>query len=168
MPRTRSALCVGLLAAALSPIAVAKVSHAGWPKFDGVVTLARNDNDTTIQGTDRSDELAGAHGSDTIDGGPASDVLWGDYKASGQSLTQVDHLTGGSGRDFIYSSHGVNYIDAGTGNDVVHAHYGRGIADCGPGRDLIYLSHKRRRGWKLRHCERITFHSGLGTLTPNG
>lgn len=152
----------------LCPIAVAKVSHAGWPKIDGVTKINSRDRNKATTGTSRSDELLGGHGNDTIDGGRSGDVIWGDYKFGGQPLTQVDHLNGEGGRDFIYASHGINYIHAGPGNDVIHAHYGRGIADCGPGRDLIYLSHVRRHDWKLRGCERITFHPGTSTLTPNG
>ena len=157
-----------MLAAALSPATLAKVSHAGWPKIDGRLKINSSDRNRTIRGTARSDELLGGHGRDTIHGGRDGDVIWGDYKYGGQPLNQVDHLSGGTGRDFIYASHGINYIHAGPGNDVVHAHYGRGIADCGPGRDLIYLSHRRRHAWKVRGCERVTFHSGLSTVTPNG
>ena len=40
-------------------------------------------------------------------------MIWGDYKPSGQPAAQVDRLTGGNSRDFIYASHGTNYIRAG-------------------------------------------------------
>ena len=85
------------------------------------------------------------------------DVLWGDYKPSGQPTGQHDRLYGGPGRDFIYASHGRNVIDAGPGDDYVKAHFGRGVVDCGSGRDVVYVSHRGRRNWKIRNCERISY-----------
>ena len=60
-----------------------------------------------------------------------------------------------SGSAFGDASHGHNRIDAGPGNDVVHAHFGRGSVDCGSGHDVLYVSHRSRRVYRIRHCERI-------------
>ena len=103
-------------------------------------------------------ELLGGHGNDTIHAGRWGDVLWGDYKPSGQPSTQVDRITGGAGRDYIYASHGWNTIRAGGGNDFVKAHFGRGVVDCGGGRDTLYISRRAKRSgrYKFRRCERIS------------
>jgi Ca2+-binding RTX toxin-like protein len=106
-------------------------------------------------------ELLGGHGSDTIHAGPWGDVIWGDYKPSGQPTSQVDHLYGGAGNDFIYASHGYNVIEAGAGNDEIKTHFGRGTVDCGPGSDVLYISRRASRGYKVRGCERIS-HKTLG------
>jgi hypothetical protein len=143
--------------AVLAGIATAKTSHAGWPNIDGVLKMHKQDESKHMQGTGRNDELLGGHGSDTISGGDGHDVIWGDYKPSGQNETQVDTLNGDAGNEFIYASHGRNVIRAGGGNDTIHAHFGRGIIDCGAGRDIAFVSHKGRKGYKIRHCERISY-----------
>jgi Ca2+-binding RTX toxin-like protein len=106
-------------------------------------------------------ELLGGHGSDTIHAGPWGDVLWGDYKPSGQPVTQSDQLYGGPGPDFIYASHGYNAIDAGAGNDWIKAHFGRGTIDCGPGNDVLYISRRAQKVYTVRNCERIS-HETIG------
>jgi hypothetical protein len=110
-------------------------------------------------GSDGHNELLGGHGSDTIYAGPKGDVLWGDYKPCCQPTTQVDHLYGGPGNDFIYASHGTNYISTGGGVDVVHAHFGRGEIHCQSDTVTIYLSHRSKRRYQLIGCEkaRISF-----------
>lgn len=103
-------------------------------------------------------ELLGGHGNDTIHAGPAGDVIWGDFKPCCQPSTQVDHLYGGSGRDFIYASHGLNYIHTGGGRDVVHAHFGRGgEIHCDSPNVLVYLSHRSRPLYRLFGCQRISY-----------
>ncbi len=154
------ALTLVLALVALSfPVSSASgmASHAGWPRIDGVLWINKLDRERTKHGTHRSDELLGGHGSDTIMGGPRADVIWGDFKPSGQPTTQVDHLYGGAGSDFLYASHGWNRVEGGAGNDIVHAHFGHGIVDCGPGHDLVYVSHRGRPHWKLRGCEVVSY-----------
>jgi hypothetical protein len=160
-PHLRPGVLGGLVAAGLiAPgVAVALTSHAGWP------TVARQDeqinrfdaNETLTAHPGVHNELLGGHGNDTLDGGNLGDILWGDYKASGQPTTQVDHINGGRGKDFIYASHGTNFISTGGGGDVVHAHYGRGQIRCGSPTDLVYLSHKSRPGYRLIGCKRISY-----------
>lgn len=144
-----------------------KASHAGWPAITGVY-LVLDHGGRTATGTERNDELLGGHGSDRMVGGPGRDVLWGDMLPTQNNTWQHDTLIGGSGRDFLYASHGRNLMLAGAGADVVHGHYGRGRIDCGPGTDLLYLSHRSRPHYRIRRCERITYHSGLTPLTPRG
>ena len=146
------------LACLLAPAAApAQTSHEGWPKIDGVLTINKDDGNDTLRGTRKSDELLGGHDSDTIYGRDRADVLWGDYKPSGQPTTQFDRLYGGAGADFIYASHGRNAIVAGAGNDTIHAHFGRGSIDCGSGRDTLFISHRSKPGYRIRHCDRISF-----------
>jgi Ca2+-binding RTX toxin-like protein len=137
--------------------ATAQTSHAGWPHIDGKRTINKDDGNDVLTGTAKSDELLGGHDSDTLLGRGRADVLWGDYKPSGQGTAQFDRLFGGDGADFIYASHGRNAIAAGPGNDTIHAHFGRGSIDCGSGRDTLFISHRSKPGYKIRHCERISF-----------
>jgi Ca2+-binding RTX toxin-like protein len=159
---TRRRLGVATLAAiAVTAVCAAgaagQTSHEGWPTIDGKLKINKDDGNDTISGTARSDELLGGHGSDTIFGRDRADVLWGDYKPSGQGIAQVDQMFGGGGADFIYASHGRNVIVAGAGNDTIHAHFGRGSIDCGSGRDRLFISHRSKRGYRIHHCERISF-----------
>jgi Ca2+-binding RTX toxin-like protein len=190
------AATLALLASAGSSTAVglAKTSHEGWPRINGVLLMNKRDQNRPLDarpghdlfgGADRSyscdglhknrscahssgvvasrghNELLGGHGNDTIFAGPQGDVIWGDYKPSGQPSSQVDRLTGGNSRDFIYASHGTNIIHARGGDDWVKAHFGRGFIDCGGGRDILYVSRRAQKGYKIRHCETIS-HKTLG------
>jgi hypothetical protein len=158
MTRILSALALMLAAAlAVAGVATANTSHAGWPAIDGVLKMHKQDQSSSMRGTHRNDELLGGHGSDIIWGSTGHDVIWGDYKPSGQNTWQLDRLNGGAGDDFIYASHGRNAIRAGGGNDTVHAHFGRGLIDCGSGTDIAFVSHRGRKGYKIRNCERISY-----------
>jgi hemolysin type calcium-binding protein len=153
-PTPIAVLAVCLLGAGA---AHAQTSHEGWPKIDGVLKINKDDGNDTVHGAGKSDELLGGHDSDTLYGHDRADVLWGDYKPSGQGTAQFDHLYGGAGSDFIYASHGRNAIVAGSGKDTIHAHFGRGSIDCGGGRDTLFISHRSKPGYKISHCERISF-----------
>lgn len=159
MRRALAPLTALTLVLATAAVAPAGTSHEGWPKIDGELKMHKQDQDGPIAGTDKSDELLGGHGDDVIDGGAAADVLWGDYKPSGQPTSQWDHLDGGPGNDYIYASHGRNTIVGGPGKDYIKAHYGRGTIDCGTGSDLLYISHRARKGYKIKRCERISYKS---------
>jgi Ca2+-binding RTX toxin-like protein len=151
------AAVITLAVIAVCTTAVAQTSHEGWPAIDGKLKINKDDGNDTLTGTGKSDELLGGHDSDTIYARDRADVLWGDYKPSGQGTAQVDHLYGGAGADFIYASHGRNVIVAGSGKDTIHAHFGRGSIECGGGRDILFLSHRSKPGYRIRHCERISF-----------
>ena len=62
--------------AAASAVAVADVSHVGWP-HTVVVEFAGNGG-AMLVGTDGNNMLLGGPGSDTIVAGPGNDILWGD------------------------------------------------------------------------------------------
>jgi Ca2+-binding RTX toxin-like protein len=158
MRRTLFVTCLtALLCAAAATLAVADTSHEGWPKIDGKLIMHKRDQSGPIRGTSKSDELLGGHGNDDIWGRTSADVLWGDYKPGGQPASQVDHLHGGAGNDFIYASHGKNIIDAGSGNDTIHAHYGHGSIDCGGGTDVLFISHRARKVYSVRGCETLSY-----------
>jgi hypothetical protein len=149
---------VCLTIGAFTGLAIGKASHAGWPSINGTLKMHKSDRHGTIRGTHRSDELLGGHGNDMIFGRRASDVIWGDYKPCCQPTTQVDHLYGGPGKDFIYASHGINFIYTGGGRDHVHAHFGSGgEIHCDSPRVLVYLSHRSRRHYHLYGCRHISY-----------
>jgi Ca2+-binding RTX toxin-like protein len=137
----------------------ANTSHAGWPTINGDLMMHRQDESGEIRPTktDKHNELLGGHGNDTIYAGGAGDVIWGDYKPSGQPASQQDVLNGGSGKDFIYASHGVNQISTGGGADRVHAHFGSGSITCTSSNAKVYLSHKSRKRYTLHGCKRISY-----------
>jgi Ca2+-binding RTX toxin-like protein len=145
------------IAAVSTPAAIANTSHEGWPKINGQLWINKTDRSTTHTGSSKNDELLGGHNDDVIYGGRGKDVLWGDYKPSGQGTAQHDVLDGGPGNDFIYASHGVNEIRGGSGADIIHAHFGRGTIDCGAGHDILFISHRARSGYKVSHCETISY-----------
>jgi Ca2+-binding RTX toxin-like protein len=154
MLRTFGLTTIMLLTGAAA--APASTSHDGWPTRNGELKIAPN-SDTTFAGTARNDELLGGHGSDTLHGRAGDDVLWGDKNPGGQPTSQSDRIEGNAGHDFLYASHGRNVIDGGPGPDVVHAHFGHGTIDCGSGKDILFVSHRSKRGYKIRHCEKISF-----------
>jgi Ca2+-binding RTX toxin-like protein len=155
----RTGALAALIACFTAGTAVANTSHEGWPKINGDLLMHKSDESGMIRATkmSRHNELLGGHGNDVIVGGDLGDVIWGDYKPSGQPATQVDQLSGGGGRDFIYASHGQNAIDTGPGSDVVHAHFGRGSITCHSRRTIVFLSHRSRPHYRLAGCLRISY-----------
>jgi Ca2+-binding RTX toxin-like protein len=166
---TRMVTIAAALAATISFTAVAGATHSGpgggcsncsdhkyWPTVNGVFKKA-GAGAATYNGTERSDELLGHHGSDTLRGGGANDILWGDWDPKGQPESQSDVIYGGDGTDFIYGSHGRSTVYAGAGNDVISIHYGRGLLDCGPGRDIYHVARTRKKGYKIRNCEKVEY-----------
>jgi hypothetical protein len=149
-------LCLSLCAA---PVAAANTSHAGWPPINGALIMHKLDQSGPIYAPFPylHNELLGGNGNDTIYGGNAGDVIWGDYKPSGQPTTQQDVLLGGAGNDFIYASHGHNVIDTGAGSDVVHAHFGYGSITCHSPQTIVFISHRSRKGYTLKGCQRISY-----------
>jgi Ca2+-binding RTX toxin-like protein len=145
------------LVTVLAPSAAADTSHKGWPKFQTKPWINKTDANTEHHGGAKNDEILGGHGDDVLFGEGGRDVLWGDYKPSGQGTAQHDTLDAGPGNDFIYASHGDNDIQGGTGADIIHSHFGRGTIDCGPGHDILFISHKARKGYKVSHCETISY-----------
>ena len=166
-------LLVAIVAAPSALPAAANTSHAGWPRINGMLLMNKLDQSRPLDARPghnrfastgdpvsrhaRHNELLGGHGNDRIHAGPWGDVIWGDYKPSGQPETQVDHLYGGPGKDFIYASHGTNVIRTGGGRDVIHAHFGRGTITCGSGHPIVYISHRSRPHYRLRGCHRISY-----------
>ena len=163
LPGVLLAVIVGLaalLALICACVALGKASHAGWPRINGVLRINHRDQSRPLTGRpNKHNELLGGHGDDTITAGQVGDVIWGDYKPCCQPTTQVDHLYGGPGNDFIYASHGINFIHTGGGRDIVHAHFGSrgGEIHCESPRVLVYLSHRSRPHYKLYGCHDISY-----------
>ena len=156
--RRRTILALAPLAACTAAAATASTSHDGWPTINGDLKMHKRDQSGVLRGKrGRHNELLGGHGNDTIIAGDAGDVMWGDYKPSGQPTTQVDHLYGGPGRDFIYASHGWNTIVTGGGADVVHAHFGRGVIRCSSAAAIVFISHRSRPRYRLQGCRHISY-----------
>jgi Ca2+-binding RTX toxin-like protein len=126
------------------------VSHAGWPDITGVLATA-DGGGRRETGSGLNDELLGGNGSDTLVGGAGDDVLWGDKNPVGNDSRQHDVLWGGSGDDWLYTSHGFNAVHAGPGNDHVWAYYGHGTIDCGSGHDVVRV--RANGAYRLRGCE---------------
>jgi Ca2+-binding RTX toxin-like protein len=149
-------LCIPAIA--LPAAAVAKTSHAGWPKIDGLLKIDHSDAGITYTGlANKHNELLGGHGSDTLNAGKIGDVLWGDFNPSGQPTTQTDRINGGAGKDFIYASHGKNVIKTGGGADQIHAHFGHGSITCASTKATVFLSHRSQKLYRLHGCPKISF-----------
>jgi hypothetical protein len=60
------------------------------PEIDGLLVMHKADESGEIHGDPaRHNELLGGHGDDIVHAGIAGDVLWGDYKPSGQPVTEL-------------------------------------------------------------------------------
>jgi RTX calcium-binding nonapeptide repeat (4 copies) len=132
-----------------------KVSHKGWPAVTGVFFMVqRRGGRHSFTGTALNDEILGYDGHDHLVGGKGKDILWGDWRPVPYNpSSQRDRLSGGPGKDFIYTSHGRNIVRAGKGNDRIYAHWGRGVIDCGPGKDWVGVNNFDFH-YTLRNCER--------------
>jgi len=130
-----------------------KVSHKGWPAVSGIFWIVQDSRGhANGAGTPLNDEILGGHGNDRLRGAGGKDILWGDYHPTGNTPKQRDLMDGGSGADFIYTSHGRNTVRGGAGRDRIYAHWGRGTIDCGPGVDWVGVNNYAMH-YKLRHCE---------------
>ena len=161
LPRAAIAVVVTLAASAVLTIAAAatfaEASHAGWPPI-GNLEMHRYNQSGTLRGRDGvHNELLGGNGNDTIWAGNEGDVIWGDYQPSGQPESQVDHLHGGPGSDWIYASHGTNYIWTGAGDDHLALIYGHGVVHCnGPGLKTLVMRYlPANRHYDLVGCDHI-------------
>ena len=124
----------------------------------GLLKIDHSDAGVTYTGEPtKHNELLGGHGSDTLNAGRVGDVLWGDHNPSGQPTTQVDHINGGAGKDYIYAGHGRNVIDTGGGADQVHAHFGSGTIRCASKKATIFLSHRSAKHYTLRGCWHVSY-----------
>jgi Ca2+-binding RTX toxin-like protein len=135
-------------------LAYGEASHAGWPLIGHHVGHPDNESGVMRGWKGVHNELLGGDGSDTIYAGNEGDVIWGDSHPGGQPTSQRDHLHGGPGVDWIYSSHGYNEIWTGAGNDHIALVYGHGSVFC-DGRGLKTLVMRylpKNRHWHLVGC----------------
>ena len=112
----------------------------------------------SILGSSFADVLAGTVGDNVFDGGPGTDTA--DYSATTlgvavdlsvtgpqdtatagtDTLTAMESVTGGSGRDALAGGPGPNTISAGAGNDSLLASAGGDVLDGGAGSDTVDYS----------------------------
>jgi Ca2+-binding RTX toxin-like protein len=143
-----------------------------WPKISGILWQVLDSADRKKLGGPDNDELLGHHGSDHLAGAGGHDVLWGDWDPKNNTTKQRDYLSGGSGNDWIYPSHGRTRVFGGPGQDYVYAFYGKGTIDCGPGRDVARI--RTNGAFKTRNCETIKHFCAFGSdgkgncLSPTG
>jgi Ca2+-binding RTX toxin-like protein len=134
----------------------ALADHTGWPSDECLKMDKGGPGPSyTFRGMAKvHNYLLGGYGNDTIFAGSKGDVIWGDYQPSGQSERESDHLHGGAGADWIYSSHGHNEIWTGAGNDHVALIYGSGIVFCnGAGLKTLVMRYlPQNRHWHLVGC----------------
>jgi len=118
--------------------------------------LAGDGGDNTISGGDGNDTLTGGVGADKLDGGDGNDTasytnsnsavtVWinrgsdknTDGDAAGDTLTNIENLTGSSFDDTLVGDGGDNIIDGGLGDDFIDGGAGNDILDGGDGDDDI-------------------------------
>jgi Ca2+-binding RTX toxin-like protein len=112
----------------------------------------------SLQGGAGDDSLSGAAGDDALDGAGGTDMA--DYSAAAfgitvdlslttpqdtraagvDTLTALENLTGGAGRDELTGSTAANTIAGGAGNDVLRATAGDDVLDGGAGADRVDYS----------------------------
>lgn len=143
-----------------------KVPHTGWPAVTGILWKVVDNAGHRKVGSPANDELLGHHGSDRLSGAGGHDILWGDWDPKNNNGRQRDRLSGGSGNDWLYPSHGRSIVRGGPGRDYVWAYYGRGTIDCGPGRDTARV--RLHSPWKVRNCERILHFCAHGSDGKGG
>ena len=93
-----------------------------------------------------------------------SGILW---QVLDNTTRQRDHLSGGSGNDWLYPSHGRNTVLGGPGSDYVYAYYGHGLIDCGPGRDTARVRIGTGQ-YRVRNCEVIRHFCAFGDKPGGG
>ena len=81
-----------------------------WPNVNGIFWQATDSRDRQQIGSPDNDELLGHHGDERLSGAGGNDILWGDWDPKNNTTKQRDYLSGGSGNDWLYPSHGRNTI----------------------------------------------------------
>jgi hypothetical protein len=138
-----------------------------WPAITGILwQVVDNAGRQKLAGS-LNDELLGHHGSDRLSGAGGNDILWGDWDPKNNSAKQRDYLSGGSGNDWLYPSHGRNTILGGEGVDYVYAYYGKGTIDCGPGRDTARVRIGTGQ-YRVKNCETIKHFCAFGENGSGG
>jgi hypothetical protein len=138
-----------------------------WPKISGILWQVVDNGGRAKLGGPDNDELLGHHGSDHLSGAGGNDILWGDWDPRNNSTRQRDYISGGSGNDWLYPSHGHNTVRGGPGTDYVYAYYGRGTIDCGPGRDTARVRIGTGQ-YRVRNCETIKHFCAFGENAGGG
>ena len=155
--KTIAAIVACAVTAAAGGVAQANTSHDGWPKIDGVLKMNKDDGNDTMTGTRRATSSSAATTPTRSTATAGRTSCGATTSPPARAPPRSIACSAAAGSDFIYASHGQNIIVAGSGNDTIHAHFGRGSIDCGAGRDTLFISHRSKPGYRLSHCERISF-----------
>ena len=116
--------------------------------------LEGRDGDDTLLGGPGNDLLIGGPGSDTLDGGPGNDTasytnsntrvdvrLSGTYvqhgHAEGDTLIDIEHLTGSDYNDILVGDRQSNTLCGGLGNDLLWGSAGNDLLEGGAGADRL-------------------------------
>ncbi len=126
--------------------------------LDGVTNGADNiyglDGNDFIYGLGGNDMLKGGGGADYLDGGTGVDTAsyvdstagvvvslaagtGSGGTAEGDTLVNIENLTGSSHNDTLTGSNGVNILDGGNGNDTLYGLNGADVLIGGDGNDLL-------------------------------
>jgi serralysin len=95
-----------------------------------MTTIKGNDDNNTLNGTEKDECIFGYGGFDTLRGRSGNDTLKG---GEGE-----DSLYGGSGHDKLYGQTGADLLDGGGGHDTLYAGDGDDGINGADGRDVIY------------------------------
>jgi hypothetical protein len=138
-----------------------------WPAITGILWQIVDNAGRQKLGGPLNDELLGHHGNDRLSGAGGNDILWGDWDPKANTTKQHDYISGGSGNDWLYPSHGRNTIRGGPGVDYVFAYYGKGTIDCGPGADTARVRIGTGQ-YRVKNCETIKHFCAFGENAGGG
>ena len=121
---------------------------------DGNDTLYGDGGNNALNGGAGDDVITGGAGADAIDGGSGNDTA--SYEASnaavrvyldgtagvgghaqGDTLTNIEHVSGSSHGDYLYGSGGNDHLEGNAGDDVILGHGGNDTLSGGSGNDSL-------------------------------
>jgi Ca2+-binding RTX toxin-like protein/subtilisin family serine protease len=138
-------------------ISLTSVGAAGRDRIIGFEAIIGSAYADSLIGSNSNDTLAGGLGADTLVGGAgASD--WASYAdiksglivhlaagisfgpSGNDSLTDMENVISGSGRDELYGDNLANFLSGGADGDVLVGNLGADTLDGGSGHDYLYAS----------------------------
>ena len=119
--------------------------------------LFGNNLDNTLHGNGGNDTLYASKGADTLDGGEGSETVSYEMSdaavtinllsrkalgghAEGDSLTNIENITGSAFDDELTGDSGNNILIGGDGNDLLRGNDGNNVLHGGDGRDTFHFS----------------------------
>jgi Ca2+-binding RTX toxin-like protein len=170
-------LTVAALTAVVIPSAVAKTSHHGWPRINGMLLINRLDQSRPLDARTGHDPFAGTDGQYRCDGQHLNQYCFknstrctGNRDRHGRCDRMVVKYT--RRHHELLGAHGNDQIYAGPNGDVIWGDYkpsGQPTAQSdvligGAGRDFIYASHGQNTISAGKGNDWIKAHWGRGTI----